>query len=121
MSDKEWIEQIGMISNRALWNTLIYCGHDNYYDDIYKATVKEIKRRLDNVSSSQKRSTEDMTLKDIALELLQKYANAELTVIGEFSGHIQEEEEQLIKEVDRYKLLIEELDNNLTAKKKGRK
>lgn len=55
-----------------------------------------------------------MTLKEIALELLQKYANAERTVIGEFSGHILKDEEQLLQKVDRYKAQIEELGNNST-------
>ena len=54
MTDKEWIEQIEAVSNEELYNSLLYCGHDDYYNNIYRAVVKEIKRRLDNPSSAQK-------------------------------------------------------------------
>ena len=47
MTDKEWIEQINKVSNSELIATLIMCNHDHYYDDIYKAVIKEIRKRLD--------------------------------------------------------------------------
>ena len=48
MTDKEWIEQIKTISDEELMEELEWCGHDGYYNDIYYAIVKEIKRRLRN-------------------------------------------------------------------------
>lgn len=43
------------------------------------------------------------TLKEIALELLDKYAIAQESVIWEHSGNIDEEVENLRKEVANYK------------------
>ena len=43
------------------------------------------------------------TLKEIALELLDKYAISEESVIWEFSGNTEEELEDLKKEVAKYK------------------
>ena len=48
-----------------------------------------------------------MTLKEIALELLYKYENAEQIVIDEYSGDYFEEGKELRLEVERYKELIE--------------
>ena len=43
------------------------------------------------------------TIKEIALELLDKYAIAQESVIWEYSGNIDEEVENLRKEVANYK------------------
>ena len=43
------------------------------------------------------------TLKEIALELLEKYEYAQTSVIWEYSGRIEEEVEDLKKEVAKYK------------------
>ena len=46
MSDKEWLEQIKSVSDEELMEHLEWCGHDNYYNDLYEPIIKEIKRRL---------------------------------------------------------------------------
>lgn len=46
MSDKEWLEQIKSVSDEELMEHLEWCGHDNYYNDLYESIIKEIKRRL---------------------------------------------------------------------------
>ena len=46
MSDKEWLEQIKSVSDKELMEHLEWCGHDNYYNDLYEPIIKEIKRRL---------------------------------------------------------------------------
>jgi len=46
MTDKEWVEQIKIVSDEELMEKLEWCGHDGYYNDIYYPIVKEIKRRL---------------------------------------------------------------------------
>ena len=46
MSDKEWLEQIKSVSDKELMEHLEWCGHDKYYNDLYKPIIKEIKRRL---------------------------------------------------------------------------
>lgn len=46
MSDKEWLEQIKSVSDKELMEHLEWCGHDNYYSDLYEPIIKEIKRRL---------------------------------------------------------------------------
>lgn len=46
MSDKEWLEQIKSVSDEELMESLEWCGHDNYYSDLYEPIIKEIKRRL---------------------------------------------------------------------------
>ena len=46
MTDKEWIAQIKTVTNKELLDSLEYCGHDGYYNEIYHPILKEIKRRL---------------------------------------------------------------------------
>lgn len=53
-----------------------------------------------------------MTLKQIALELLEKYDYAEHTVIGEFSGDIRVDTAELDQEVADYRRRIEEADES---------
>ena len=53
-----------------------------------------------------------MTLKDIAIELLEKYESAELGVIWECSCNIDASEKALKKEISRYRKLISEADRN---------
>lgn len=53
-----------------------------------------------------------MTLKDIALELLQKYHDDEIQLIHEFHGDPEKGKEELQKEVDHYRMLIEEAGRN---------
>lgn len=45
-------------------------------------------------------------LKDIALELLEKYKKAQDSVIWEYSGRIEEEEKELDEEAEKYRILI---------------
>lgn len=47
-------------------------------------------------------------LKKIALELLSKYKNSEENVIWEYSGNIQEDTDNLVAEVEKYRERIEE-------------
>ena len=46
MTNKEWLEQIKRVSDEELIEHLEWCGHDNYYNDIYEAIIEEINRRL---------------------------------------------------------------------------
>ena len=46
MTDKEWLEKIKNKSNEELIHSLIHCGHDGYYNDLYYPIIKEIERRL---------------------------------------------------------------------------
>ena len=46
MTDKEWIAQIKIVSNKELLNALENCGYDSYYGDIYSAILEELQRRL---------------------------------------------------------------------------
>ena len=48
-----------------------------------------------------------MTLKEIALELVEKYEDAEESRIWEYSGRIEEDEEELRLEIENYKKKIE--------------
>ena len=48
------------------------------------------------------------TIKEIALELLEKYEYAETTVIWEYSGNIDKEIKDLKREVAKYKKEIKE-------------
>jgi len=49
MTDEEWAKQIDKESNQALFKTLVYCGTDGYYQDIWKTALKEIARRIGDV------------------------------------------------------------------------
>ena len=49
----------------------------------------------------------DVTLKDIALELLQKYEESETSLIWEYSGDIDKSEKYLDAEVAKYRELID--------------
>ena len=46
MTDTEWIADIKNVSNKELMDKLLSCGHDHYYEDIYRAVITEIKRRV---------------------------------------------------------------------------
>lgn len=46
MTDDEYVKNISNISNEELFDNLEDIGHDMYYDRIWKATIKELKRRL---------------------------------------------------------------------------
>ena len=46
MTDKEYIANIKNVSSKELIDDLIYYGVDNYYYDLWKATLKEVARRL---------------------------------------------------------------------------
>ena len=46
MTEKEWLEKMKKSSNKELIESLEYCGHDPYYDELYWPIIKEIKRRL---------------------------------------------------------------------------
>ena len=46
MTDAEWIRNIKKTSNKELFEMLEYCGCDNYYRDLWEATIEELKRRL---------------------------------------------------------------------------
>ena len=48
-----------------------------------------------------------MNLKQIALDLLKKYKEAERALIWEYSGNISKAETELEKECEHYKALIE--------------
>ena len=52
-----------------------------------------------------------MTLKEIALDLLEKYRESETGVIWEYSGHIEESLKKLDAECEKYREKIEEADN----------
>ena len=49
-----------------------------------------------------------MTIKEIALQLLEKYEEAETSVIWEYSGDIEEDLERLHKYCDRKRKEIEQ-------------
>lgn len=49
-----------------------------------------------------------MTLKEIAFKLLDKYTDAEESVIWEYSGHIDEDLDALKAERDKWQKMIEE-------------
>lgn len=49
MTDKEWRAQIKSETNQALLEHLVYYGTDMYYYSNWKATLKEIARRLSDV------------------------------------------------------------------------
>lgn len=51
----------------------------------------------------------ERTLKQIAIELLEKYKEEKTAVIWEYSGHIRDDEEELKREVEKYKEEIESL------------
>ena len=51
------------------------------------------------------------TLKEIALELLEKYRDSETSVIWEDSGHIEESIKKLSEECDEYMKAIEDASN----------
>lgn len=57
-----------------------------------------------------------MPLKDIAIELLEKYESAELGDIWECSCNIDASEKALKKEIARYRKLIIEVDRNSSEK-----
>ena len=46
MTDEEWKKNVKAESNERLLKDLIYFGHDNYYDDMWEAVIKELCRRL---------------------------------------------------------------------------
>ena len=50
------------------------------------------------------------TLKEIAIELLEKYEASETTVIWEYSTNIRLSEEMLKKEVAKYRKMIDKAD-----------
>jgi len=47
MSDKEWLEQIKSVSDKELMKHLEWCGHDNYYNDLYEPIIKQIKLKTE--------------------------------------------------------------------------
>ena len=51
------------------------------------------------------------TLKEIAIELLEKYEASETTVIWEYSTNIRLSEEMLKKEVAKYRKMIDKADS----------
>lgn len=51
-----------------------------------------------------------MTLKEIALEILEKYHDSEISVIYEYSGAIYKDLDDLSAEIDRYTKQIEIMD-----------
>ena len=46
MEDKEYIKNISSESSDELIDNLFSYGHDFYYDDLWRATVREIAKRL---------------------------------------------------------------------------
>ena len=48
MTDKEFVENIGIVETEKLLNTLEYIGCDGYYKDIYYPVIEELRRRLKN-------------------------------------------------------------------------
>ena len=55
MTNKEWMKQIKTVTNKELLDTLEYCGHDGYYNDIYYTVLKEIRRRLNGGKRERKK------------------------------------------------------------------
>ena len=53
MTDKEWIAQIKIVSNKELLNALENCGYDSYYSDIYNAVLDELERRLNELTDME--------------------------------------------------------------------
>ncbi len=53
MTDQEWAEQIENESNQKLFETLVYCGTDMYYQFIWKTVLKELARRMGDVDFSK--------------------------------------------------------------------
>ena len=45
MTDKEYINSISAMSTQNLLNNLEDFGYDNYYRDLYRATMRELKKR----------------------------------------------------------------------------
>ncbi len=55
-------------------------------------------------------------LKEIALELLAKYKESEESLIWEYSGNIQEDTDDLVAEVEKFRERIEELTKMMNEK-----
>ena len=49
MTDKEWANQIDKESNQSLFETLVYCGRDAYYDFIWRTALRELAKRIGDV------------------------------------------------------------------------
>ena len=48
MSDEEYIKNISSISTEELFNSLEYYGYDSYYNDLWRATIEELKKRAED-------------------------------------------------------------------------
>ena len=93
MSDKEWLEQIKSVSDEELMEHLEWCGHDNYYNNLYEPIIKEIKRRLKR-----------QTMEEMLIDILKKASNADIqallleTYIQEY-GAISDENGEIIRQI----------------------
>lgn len=47
MNDEEYIKNISSISTEELFNSLEYYGYDSYYADLWRATIDELKKRIE--------------------------------------------------------------------------
>lgn len=53
MTDKEYIENIDKIDTDELFDNLEYFGVDGYYQDVWRATIEELKKRVRNTRGEE--------------------------------------------------------------------
>ena len=81
MTDKEWIDKVKSMSNAKLIDTLKYCGHDGYYNNLYYPIVAEIKRRLRRAGREKRSGFQaDMRGKDAVIDTLDELPSAQPNV-----------------------------------------
>ncbi len=63
MSDEEYIKNISSISTEELFNSLEYYGYDSYYSELWRATIEELKKRIEDATPIESITTKGgMTL-----------------------------------------------------------
>ncbi len=93
MSDKEWLEHIKSVSDEELMEHLEWCGHDNYYNNLYEPIVKEIRRRL-----------KEQTMEEMLIDVLRRASNKDIqalllqTYIQEY-GSLSDANGEMIRQI----------------------